>query len=29
VLLEQVGVQVRQFDGIPDLLDLRAEAADL
>jgi hypothetical protein len=29
VLPEQVGMQVRQLDGVADLLDLRAEAADL
>ena len=29
VLLEQVGVQVGQLDGVPDLLDLPGEAADV
>ncbi len=29
VLAEQVGVQVRQLDGVADLLDLRAEPADV
>src|ERR1022692_3149010 len=29
VLLEQVGVQVGQLDGVPDLLDLRSEPANL
>ena len=29
VLAEQVGVQVRQLDGVADLLDLRGQAADL
>ena len=29
VLLEQVGVQVRQLDGVADLLDLAAEPADV
>ena len=29
VLLEQVGVQVGQLDGVPDLLDLPSQAADV
>ena len=29
VLLEQVGVQVGQLDGVPDLLDLAGQAADV
>ena len=29
VLAEQVGVQVRQLDGVADLLDLRGQAADV
>ena len=29
VLAEQLGVQVRQLDGVPDLVDLVAQAADV
>ena len=29
MLLEQVGVQVGQLDGVPDLLDLAGQAADV